>query len=75
MDFWHGLVIGLVIGTNTGVVMAGLLKGCKREFGQAADSLDWLHMDQAVMEEAVVPATATPRPVATASPHPMTHSS
>jgi hypothetical protein len=74
MEFWHGMILGLFIGANTGLVLAAVLKGCKREFGQAADPADWLHMDEAVREDAPAPAAKAPRPVITASPHPFPHS-
>jgi len=70
MEFWHGVIIGLFIGANTGILIASLCMGCKRELGRASDPADWLHMDEAVMEEAVLPASKTPQPVITPSPHP-----
>jgi hypothetical protein len=31
MNFWTGLIIGLILGANIGVVVAGLLASVKRE--------------------------------------------
>ena len=74
MEFWHGMILGLFIGANTGLVMAAVFKGCKRELGQAADLEDWLHMDEAVMEDTPALVSKSPRPVAAASPHSFPHS-
>lgn len=73
MDFWHGMIIGLFIGANTGVVLAAALKGCRRQLGQAADPAGWLRMDEAVMEEAIFPVAKTPQPVISAAPQPFPH--
>lgn len=70
MDFWHGMILGLFIGANTGVVLAASLKGCRRQLDRAADPADWLRMDEAVMEDAIVPVAKTPQPVISAAPHP-----
>jgi hypothetical protein len=74
MEFWHGMILGLFIGANTGLVMAAVFKGCKRELGQAADPEDWLHMDEAVMEDTPALVSKSPRPVAAASPYSFPHS-
>ena len=74
MDFWHGMIIGIFIGANTGVVIAALCKACKRGFEQNADLADWRHMDVAVMEEAPVAVAKTPQPTITAAPQPFPHS-
>ncbi len=74
MDFWHGMIIGIFIGANTGVVIAALCKACKRGFEQSTDPATWLHMDEAVMEEALVPVAKSPQPVISASPQPFPHS-
>jgi hypothetical protein len=74
MDFWHGMIIGLFIGANTGVVITGLCKACKRRVDQATGPANWLHMDEAVLENAFVPVSKTPLPVITASSHPFPHS-
>jgi hypothetical protein len=54
--------------------MAAIFKGCKREFGQSADQVDWSHMDEAVMEYSIPPVSRTPQPVITVSPQPFPHS-
>lgn len=74
MEFWHGMVLGLYIGANTGLVMASVCKGCQRGLGQTDDVSNWLPMDEAVMEDTLDPVSKTPRPVITASPHPFPHS-
>jgi len=74
MDFWHGMIIGSFIGANTGVVIAALCKACNRGFEQSSDPATWLHMDEAVMEEALVPAAKSPQPVISVGPHPFPHS-
>jgi hypothetical protein len=74
MEFWHGMILGLFIGANAGLVMAAIFKGCKREFGQSADQVDWSHMDEAVMEYSIPPVSRTPQPVITVSPQPFPHS-
>ena len=74
MEFWHGVIIGLFIGANTGILIASLCMGCKRELGRASDPADWLHMDEAVMEEAVPPVPRTPRPLIAVTPQPFENS-
>jgi hypothetical protein len=75
MDFWHGMIIGIFIGANTGVVIAALCKACPRGFEQSSGPATWPHMDEAVMEEAVNPAAKTPQPLISAAPQPFPHSS
>jgi hypothetical protein len=74
MEFWHGMILGLFIGANTGVVIAALCKACKRGYEQSTDPATWLHMDEAVMEEALVPVGKPPQPVISVSPQPFPHS-
>jgi hypothetical protein len=74
MDFWHGMIIGISIGANTGVVIAALCKARKRGFELSSDPATWPHMDEAVMEEALDPAVKNPQPLISAAPQAFPHS-
>jgi hypothetical protein len=73
MEFWYGMILGIFIGANTGVLIAGLCKSCRRGVEQAAGLAGWHPMDEAVMEEALAPAAKTPQPVISAAPQPFPH--
>jgi uncharacterized membrane-anchored protein YhcB (DUF1043 family) len=49
MNFWFGLIIGVIIGANIGVVVAGLLASSKRQ----ENSIDKMEM-QPTHESAVM---------------------
>lgn len=52
MNFWIGLTIGLIVGANIGVVVAGMLASAKREEQHSMDKMEIRHTDEsAVMEE------------------------
>lgn len=74
MDFWHGMIIGIFIGANAGVVITGLCKACRCGVDQAAGQAGWHPMDEAVMEEAFDPASEARQPLISAAPHPFPHS-
>jgi uncharacterized membrane-anchored protein YhcB (DUF1043 family) len=52
MNFWWGLIVGLIAGANIGVVVSGLMAGARREERSQEHLLGELPMDQAVMDEA-----------------------
>jgi len=73
MEFGYGLIIGLFIGANAGIVMAWLLSGAKRDVRSTTNLDSWLHHEQAVMEEAPLQITQRARPILGASPDPFAH--
>lgn len=73
MGFWNGVIIGLFIGTNVGIVLACLLAGSRRDPGRSVFPADWMHMDEAVMENAPLAGSKAPRPMITTSAEPIVH--
>ena len=53
MEFWQGIIIGIFVGANIGILIAGLFAGCRRDACAADELAGWLHMDEAVMEAAL----------------------
>jgi hypothetical protein len=49
MNFWTGIIIGVFMGTNIGIAVAGILAGSKR-----SDDAESLHLGQYPMDEAVI---------------------
>jgi hypothetical protein len=74
MGFWFGITIGLFLGANVGVFVAGLLAGCNRQKSDSDYPWDQLHLDQAVMEEAAPRKLPDARPLPSASADPLAHS-
>jgi hypothetical protein len=74
MGFWQGIIIGIFVGANIGIVIAGLFAGCRRDACAADEPLGRLPMDEAVMNEAATPIARTPKPVKEVSPKPLEHS-
>jgi hypothetical protein len=73
MGFWQGLIIGVFLGANIGIVIAGLLAGSNRAACAAEEPTGWLPMDEAVMETAALPASRTRPPAIAVSPDPVEH--
>lgn len=48
MNFWVGLIIGLIVGANIGVVVAGLLASSKRE-ENSMDKMDMPSVHESAM--------------------------
>ena len=74
MGFWFGIIIGLFMGANVGIVVAGLLAGCKHQKSGSEHPWDQLHVDQAVMEEAAPLSLQTGQPLPSASTDLLSHS-
>jgi gas vesicle protein len=51
MGFYGGLIIGVLVGANIGIMVTGLLAASKRAEPRQDYLWDQLHMDQAVMDE------------------------
>ena len=49
MNFWTGIIIGVFMGVNIGIAVAGILAGSKR-----SDDAESLHLGQCPMDEAVI---------------------
>jgi hypothetical protein len=47
--FWTGLIVGIFLGANIGIVVAGILSAAKRR--EAEDHSSETSMDHAVMDE------------------------
>jgi hypothetical protein len=73
MGFWNGVIIGLFIGTNVGIVLACLLAGSRRDPERSVIPADWMHMDEAVMENAPLAGSKVPRPLIPTSAEPIVH--
>ena len=73
MEFWWGLSIGAFAGANFGMVVAGLLAGCKRKEINQDYLWDQLQMDQAVMDEDRVEVHRDSHPRPGGIPEPAAH--
>lgn len=50
MNFWMGLIIGLIVGANIGVVVAGLLASSKRDEHSMDETELQIARESAVMD-------------------------
>jgi hypothetical protein len=58
MDYWTGLITGVFLGSNIGVVIAGLLAASKRSDDANMLQPDHYPMDEAVMDD-TIPTSVT----------------
>ena len=59
MNFWTGIIIGIFVGANIGIVVAGVLAASKRSDYADIFQPGQYPMDEAVIDEAV-PAGSLP---------------
>jgi len=74
VGFWYGITIGVFLGANVGVFVAGLLAGCKRQKSNGGYPWDQQHHDVAVMDEDASWEMPAARPLPSAPADPLSYS-